>query len=89
MARSGSGYNNAHHPRDPQRPRRHLPRRSHRGVGSPRSERDRPKRTNPREEPFAVAVHHMPTRVIANVYTQTYDGQHAEYHHRTLSRCLP
>lgn len=49
-----------------------------------------PKRTHPGgEEPFAVAVHHMPTRVIANVYTRTYDGQHAEYHHRTLSRCLP
>jgi hypothetical protein len=49
-----------------------------------------PKRTHPGgEEPFAVAVHHMPTRVIANVYTRTYDGQHAEAHHRTLSRCLP
>jgi hypothetical protein len=49
-----------------------------------------PKRTNPEGlEPFTVAVHHMPTRAIANVYTQTYDGQHAEYHHRTLSRCLP
>lgn len=45
------------------------------------------KRTNPLQ-PFAVGVHHMPTRVIANVYTQTHDGMRAEVYHRTLSKAL-
>jgi hypothetical protein len=48
-----------------------------------------PKRTNPHGlQPFAVGVHHMPTRVIANVYTQTHDGMRAEVYHRTLSKAL-